>query len=123
MRKVAIGIRTGGAQGAGDAIHLIANYPVAAVQFDDGDGDDATALWPESAFARRYGIPINAQYVAVACLQSNVTVTLFKRLECAGDANVLGDGQMSPAGFISGPRRAATTSSPAGLWSAALRCT
>jgi parallel beta-helix repeat protein len=76
--KVAIAIGSSGAQGAGAAIHITSNHPVAAVQYGDGDGDDATAFWPASALWRRHGIPVNAQYVAVACLQSGVSVTLFK---------------------------------------------
>jgi parallel beta-helix repeat protein len=75
---VAIAIGSSGAQGAGAAIHITSNNPIAAIQYGDGDGDDATAFWPVSALSRRHGIPVNAQYVAVACLQSGVSVTLFK---------------------------------------------
>ncbi len=76
--KVAVAIGGNAAQGAGTAVRIVANYPVAAVQYDDGDGNDATSFWPASALAMRYGIPVNAQYLAVACLQPGVTLTLFK---------------------------------------------
>ena len=76
--KVSVTIGGNGAQGTGASLRLVSNHPIAAVQYEDGDGDDASAFWPVSAFARRHGIPINTQYVAVACLQSGVTVTLFK---------------------------------------------
>jgi hypothetical protein len=43
-----------------------------------GDGADASGFWPKSALSYRYALPVNAQYVAAACAQSGVTVTLFK---------------------------------------------
>ncbi len=77
-QKVVVNIGSNAAQGAGSAVRVLANQPVAAVQYDDSDGADATAFWPVSAFTRRYAFPVNAQYVAVACLAPDVTVTLFK---------------------------------------------
>jgi parallel beta-helix repeat protein len=75
--KVTVTVGSNSAQGEGAAVRIVANQPVTAVQYNDGDGDDASAFWPSGAFARRHGIPVDAQYVAVACLQS-ATTTLFK---------------------------------------------
>lgn len=73
-------VTTGAAtdQGQGSVLNISATAPVAAVQYDDGDGADATAFWSSGNFAKRYGIPVNTQYVVVGCLQANVSVTLFK---------------------------------------------
>ncbi|MGH8240490.1 MAG: hypothetical protein ACREXP_26215, partial [Steroidobacteraceae bacterium] len=65
-------------QGQGSALHVVASAPVAAVQYDDGDGTDATAFWTAGASARRHGVPVDAQYLAIACDQPSVTLTLYK---------------------------------------------
>ncbi len=66
------------AQGQGSALRIDANNPVMAVQHDDGDGNDATAFWPASLHTRRFAIPVDAQYVAVACTSASVSVTLYR---------------------------------------------
>ncbi|HKE96877.1 MAG TPA: hypothetical protein VKB34_21395, partial [Povalibacter sp.] len=66
------------AQGLGSALHVVASGPVAAVEYDDGDGNDSTAFWSAASLGTRHGIPVNAQYLAVACNQPGVTLTLYK---------------------------------------------
>lgn len=76
--KVAVGVGSSGAQGQGAAITVIATQPVAAVQYDDGDGNDATAFWPLTAAGTRQGVPLAAQYLAVACTTPGVSLTLYQ---------------------------------------------
>lgn len=76
--QVTIGIGAAGMQGQGNALRVMANAPIAAVQYDDGDGNDATAFWPAGSFGRRHAIPVDAQYLAIVCDQTSVTVTLYK---------------------------------------------
>jgi hypothetical protein len=65
-------------QGRGDAIHVVADKPVNAIQVADGDGWDATAFYPTSLLKTRFGIPKNAQYVAIACPQPNTRIELYR---------------------------------------------
>lgn len=60
------------AQGQGEAVRIIADKPIAAIQGADSDGIEATAFWDPIFFARRYGFPINTQYIAVACHETAV---------------------------------------------------
>lgn len=76
--KVLVNVGANSSQGQGAAIRIVATNGIAAVQYDDGDGSDASAFWPVGVLGYRYALPVNAQYVAVACLASGVTVTLFK---------------------------------------------
>ncbi len=55
------------AQGQGEAVRIIADKPIAAIQGADSDGIEATAFWDPIYFGRRYGFPINTQYIAIAC--------------------------------------------------------
>lgn len=76
--QLAINVGSNGVQGAGDAVHLSANQPIAAVQYDDGDGLGATALWPEALFATAHGFAAGTQYAVAVCVDSNVSVTLYR---------------------------------------------
>jgi hypothetical protein len=64
-------------QGQGSAIHLVADKPIGAVQIADGDGSDQTAFFPTSLLSTRFGLPNNAQYIAVACPEADTSVTLY----------------------------------------------
>ncbi len=64
-------------QGMGSAIHLVADKPIAAVQIADGDGRDQTAFFPTALLKRRFALPREAQYVAIACPEEGTTVTLY----------------------------------------------
>lgn len=77
-QQISLSLGSGATQGQGSALHIVANAPVAAVQYDDGDGTDATAFWQSGHFGRRHGLPVNAQYLAAACDQPSVTLTLYK---------------------------------------------
>ena len=94
MATLAAGAGT--AQGQGSAVHITSNAPIAAVQYGDGDGNDATTFWPSGSFGRRYGVPINTQYIAVACNQSSTSVTLYKGVNapetqtCSGSSTTPG---------------------------------
>jgi hypothetical protein len=65
-----------GSEGTGDAYHIVSDKPIAAIQVDDSDGSEATAFWPPQYFAKRYALPVDAQYVAISCLESGVDITL-----------------------------------------------
>jgi hypothetical protein len=64
-------------QGLGSAIRLVANKPIGAVQIADGDGIEQVAFFPTALLATRFGIPVNAQYVAGVCAQEQTVVTLY----------------------------------------------
>nr|VFK56040.1 MAG: hypothetical protein BECKTUN1418D_GA0071000_104010 [Candidatus Kentron sp. TUN] len=65
-----------GAQGMGSGLRINADKPVAAIQSTDGDGDDQSAFLPTEHLSMRFGLPVDAQYVAVVCPWPNTTVTL-----------------------------------------------
>jgi hypothetical protein len=44
---------------------------------DDGFEAEINANFPTSLLSTRFGIPINAQYIAVACPEGNTRVTLY----------------------------------------------
>ena len=67
---------TNGSEGQGNAYHIEADNPIAALQGADSDGSEATAFWSASNFATHYALPVNAQYIAVSCLAENVEITL-----------------------------------------------
>jgi hypothetical protein len=77
-QQVTVSLGSNGTQGQGSMLRIDANNPVMAVQTDDGDGNDATAFWPPSVHTRRVALPVDAQYVAVACTSASVTVTLYR---------------------------------------------
>lgn len=74
--RVLAAVGSSGSEGAGNAFHIVADKPVAAIQAADSDGVEATSFWPASYFATSFGLPVNTQYVAVTCFDANTTVTL-----------------------------------------------
>lgn len=64
-------------QGQGTSMRISANKPIAAVQANDGDGAAAVSFWPSSLHATDYTIPVDTQYVAIACNQPNTLVRLI----------------------------------------------
>jgi hypothetical protein len=93
-RQVDIG--SGSEQGAGSAIHLVADKPINAVQGIDGDGNEVTAFYPTAKLRNRFGIPKNSQYIAIACPQADTRITLYKpsgdpvTKTCNGNGNIPG---------------------------------
>jgi hypothetical protein len=93
-RWVYVGDRTG--QGQGSAIHLVADKPIGAIQFADGDGTDQTVFFPTSLLSTRFGLPENTQYIAVACPEEDTSVTLYNgnndpiTRTCSADGNFPG---------------------------------
>jgi hypothetical protein len=65
-----------GAQGADDAVHLVADKPIAAAAYADGDGSEATVYFERLHLGRRFGIPVDTQYITVACPEVDTQVTL-----------------------------------------------
>ena len=63
------------AQGGG-ALHVVADRPVAAIQVADRDGIEATAFHDPIYFGRRYGLPLDTQYVTAVCLSAG-DITLY----------------------------------------------
>lgn len=76
-RWINVGDQDAPGQGTGSAVRLVADKPIGAVQIGDGDGMDQTAFFPTSMLNRRFGLPRNAQYIAVACPEANTTITLY----------------------------------------------
>nr|VFJ97529.1 MAG: Prenyltransferase-like [Candidatus Kentron sp. LFY] len=65
-----------GNQGTGSALRISADKPIGAVQDDDGDGNDRTAFLPTEYLAMHFGLPVDAQYLAVVCPWPNTVITL-----------------------------------------------
>ncbi len=64
-------------QWSGDAgIHLVANKPIAAIEYADGDGGESTAYYDSTFFGHRYGLPVGTQYIKLVCAEdASVTLT------------------------------------------------
>jgi hypothetical protein len=66
------------------------------VQIADGDGSDQTAFFPTSLLSSRFGLPKDAQYIAVACPEEDTSVTLYNgdndpiTRTCSADGNYPG---------------------------------
>ncbi|HEY0681185.1 MAG TPA: right-handed parallel beta-helix repeat-containing protein [Steroidobacter sp.] len=109
--QVTVTAGASGTQGQGSALRVVADAPIAAVQYDDGDGNDVTAFWTIDSFGRRYGLPVDAQYVSVACADPNVTLTLYKGANapetqtCSG--SLTAPGTASFGSTVSGPNLSA----------------
>jgi len=65
-----------GRQGEGEALHIIADKPIAAVQSADGDGTEATAFLDREHLSTHIGIPVNSQYIAITCTEIDTLVRL-----------------------------------------------
>ncbi len=67
----------GNPEGAGEALHVVADKPISVVQFADSDGSEATSFLPTHLLSNIFGIPLDAQYLAIACARQNTRVTLY----------------------------------------------
>jgi hypothetical protein len=74
--RVLATVGSNGSEGSGNAIHIVANKPIAAIQGADSDGYEATSFWSPDFAATSFALPVNTQYVAVVCLESGTTITL-----------------------------------------------
>ncbi len=79
-------------EGRGDAVHIISSQPVSAVQYDDGDGNEATAFFSSDYLATHYVLPVASQYVAVLCTQANTVITLYEDASTADERVCHSDG-------------------------------
>ncbi len=67
-----------GVQGSGAALGLSAPASIAAIAENDGDGAGRIGFWPDSMLANRFVIPVDTQYVAIACVgPSSVVVNML----------------------------------------------
>lgn len=73
----AISIGDNANQSAGSALHIVADKPIAAIEYADSDGSESTAFYNESYLSTHYGIPVDTQYIAIACPNVSTTVTLY----------------------------------------------
>jgi RHS repeat-associated protein len=89
----------GGAQGTGNALHISADKPVAAIQIDDGDGLEGTAFLGASHLGTRYVVPVDTQYIAVVCPESDTRIKItfmdgmsptFHSQTCSGNGPIPG---------------------------------
>jgi hypothetical protein len=86
-----------GATGNGDGLAArVTDLTVGsgAIQQEDGDGTEATMFWPGSELASRYLVPVDTEYVSVACPVSGT------QLSIAGGAPVACSGATFGADFI-----------------------
>ncbi|NPU93022.1 MAG: hypothetical protein HPY82_14030 [Gammaproteobacteria bacterium] len=64
------------AQGQGPGVYLKANYPIAALQTEDGDGQSATVLIDKSRLANRFHLLEAADYVAIVCPDAGTQISV-----------------------------------------------
>ncbi|MGI9335467.1 MAG: leucine-rich repeat domain-containing protein [Gammaproteobacteria bacterium] len=83
-------------QGQGSAIRIVADRPVSALQLADGDGIEATAFLDPVFHANRYVVPVDSQYVAIACGPLATTITLNEETSAALTKDCIGDGGEAP---------------------------
>lgn len=74
INEVTVGFET--SEGAGSAIRLVADKPIAAIQHADSDGAETTAFLTQVSFATDYIIPVDSQYVAMVCNTPNTNIEL-----------------------------------------------
>lgn len=76
-------------QGAGHALRIMANQPIAAVQILSSQPSGASAFWPQDYLRTHYGIPVAADRLMVVCSQAGTQVTLDTGSQvqhaCGGD--------------------------------------
>lgn len=112
-QQVLITAGLNGADGAGSALHIVANHPVAALQVDDGDGVELSAFLSRHYLASQYAVAVDTQYAAVVCLSENTAVTLSiptlvdQTFLCSGtyqqpDKLLLGNALTTPAALPAG---------------------
>ena len=99
------------AQGQGPGVYLKANYPIAALQTEDGDGQSATVLGGESRLANRFHLLQAADYVVIVCPDAGTQISVVYpnsdpyTEDCSGNGNFPGklrlpvtEGETIPAG-------------------------
>jgi hypothetical protein len=64
-------------QGIGQALHVVSDKPVGAIQVADGDGWEAASLFETRHLNKYFGIPLDTQYIAIACPYPDTSITLF----------------------------------------------
>jgi len=62
--------------GAGSALHLVADKPVAALQVDDGDGMESSTFLDRGHLATTLSLPRAAEYLAVVCPGADTSITV-----------------------------------------------
>lgn len=67
---------TSGGDGNGNFVRILADKPIAAVQYADSDGSEQTGFWPLSMFATDYVLPVDVQYVAIGCI-SDTDISVY----------------------------------------------
>jgi len=76
-RGTQISITGGSSYGAGDAIRIVADKPVNAIQQADSDGSESTTFLPSAVLDKLYVLPTEADYIAICCPEQNTTVWLL----------------------------------------------
>ncbi len=79
-------------QGNGMALHVSADKPIAVTSTADQDGFETTAFLAKEYLANRFGIPIDAEYIAVVCPEPGTSVTLSTRGNAPVTQNCTGTG-------------------------------
>jgi|GEM_PF-2354334 len=90
QRTVSVGADA--SQGQGSAIHIVADKPVFAVQYDDGDGGEATSFFDSRYLGNYFGIPVDTQYIVAVGLEADTTVTLYNGADPPETLTLSGDG-------------------------------
>jgi hypothetical protein len=66
-----------GAQGDGDAIHILSSGPVAALSYGDGDGGESITFLPRRELGTRYLIGRDSEYLLVSAVDPGVTCRIL----------------------------------------------
>jgi hypothetical protein len=90
--RVSVSIGNDGMEGSDDVVRLVADKPIAAVEYADSDGAETTAYLDRVYFGKRYGIPVDAQYLEIICAES-ATVTLYDGSSPAETQSCTADGE------------------------------
>jgi beta-lactam-binding protein with PASTA domain len=70
-------VGSSGSEGAGNAIHVVANKPVGVMQTADSDGSETTGFWQAEFHATEFALPVGTQYVSIVCpADTTTTITL-----------------------------------------------
>lgn len=79
-------------EGADDVIHLVADKPIAAIEYADSDGSETSAYFDRVFFGKRYGLPVSTQYIEIVCAE-NATVTLYDGVNPADTQSCTSSGE------------------------------
>ena len=74
--RQSISIGAGDIEGQGSGLRIVADKPVTAIQYDDGDGTEAVSFLPSHYLATHHGVSIGTQYLAVVCPDPGTLLTL-----------------------------------------------